>query len=66
MCVSGEARRDGFCSFQIVVNLCSVEEGEDAFSAGVHEVFIDVVHAVVHDDVPHPSGLVALDFLLFV
>lgn len=64
--MSGEVRRDGFGSFQVVVNLLSVEEGEDAFSAGVHEIFIDVVHAVVHDDVPYPSGLVALEFLFFV
>ena len=32
----------------------------------MHEILIDIVHAIIHDDVPHPSRLVPPKSLFFV
>lgn len=58
--------RDGLCALDIVVDFLAVEQREDAFSSGVHEVLIDIVHAVINDDVTDASALVAVELLLLV
>jgi hypothetical protein len=64
--VSRVVGSDCFCPFQIVIDFLSVEDIEDGFSPGMHKVLIDVVHAVVDEDVPYTLGLVVFKLLFLL
>lgn len=61
--VPGIVGGDGFSAFEIVVDFFPVEDIEDGLSTGVHEVLIDVVHAVIDEYIPYSLGLVVLKLL---
>lgn len=62
----GVIRGDGFGSLEIVVDFLAIEDVEDEFSSGVHEMLIDVVHGVVNNDVPHSFLCVSFEVLLLL
>ena len=59
--VSLEIRSDTFGSFKIVVDFFSIEDIEDELTAGMHEIFINVVHHIVDYDVPDSFFFVVVE-----
>ena len=55
---------DAFGSFQIVIDLFSIQNIEDKFSTWMHEIFINVVHIVINNDIANPFFFVIIEVLL--
>lgn len=53
MGMSGQIGRDGFCSFEVIVDFLSIEYGEDAFASRMHEILVNIVHGIIDNDVAH-------------
>jgi hypothetical protein len=61
--VPGIACSNSPSSLQIVVDFLAVEEGEDMLSSWMHEMFIDIVHRIVYNDISDSFGVVVLELL---
>lgn len=59
-------RRDRFGSLQIIVDLFSIQQSKYPLSTGMHKILVDIIHAIIYDDVTYSSGLEAVEFVLLV
>ena len=63
MQVSWVVGSDCFCAFEIEVYLPSVEYVENGLTTGMHEIFVDIVHTVVDENVSNSFGLKIIKFI---
>lgn len=61
--MSGVISCDTFGSFEVVIYLFSVEHVENELTSGMHKILVNIVHAVVDDDVANSFVFVVLEFL---
>lgn len=64
--MSGVIWSDGFGSLEIIVYFFAIEDIEYELSTGMHEVFINVIHSIVYDDIANPFFFVCFEVLLLL